>query len=118
MKRDPQHQHTPLWGGFSEAMHPALARISESMAQDLPLGDADLRASAAYARALGRCGVLTPAEGSQLADTLEGLRAELADGTWVPRDAEDIHTAIEAEVTRRLPALGGRLHTGRSRNDQ
>lgn len=108
-----------LWGGgFSEGMHPSLAAISESLDQDMPLADADLRGSAAYARALGRCGVLNAADGETLSAGLLALREELAAGTWVPQDAEDIHGAIEAEMTRRLPGLGERLHTGRSRNDQ
>lgn len=108
-----------LWGGgFSEAMHPDLARISDSLPQDLPLADADLRASAAYARALARCNVLSPDEGERLATTLETLRQDLHAGRWLPAGVEDIHTAIEAEVTHRLGALGERLHTGRSRNDQ
>jgi len=46
------------------------------------------------------------------------MRADLLSGAWIPSAAEDIHTAIEAEVTRRLGPLGARLHTGRSRNDQ
>ncbi|MEM6730321.1 MAG: argininosuccinate lyase, partial [Myxococcota bacterium] len=108
-----------LWGGgFSEGMHPALAAISESLDQDLPLADADLRGCAAYARALGRCGVLSEEEAEQLANGLLALREEFRDGTWSPMNAEDIHGAIEAEMTARLPGLGERLHTGRSRNDQ
>lgn len=108
-----------LWGGgFSEGMHPALAVISESLEQDLPLADADLRGSAAYARALGRCGVLSHDDSERLAQGLLALREEFVSRAWVPSDAEDIHGAIEAEMTRRLPGLGERLHTGRSRNDQ
>ncbi|MEO0814655.1 MAG: argininosuccinate lyase, partial [Myxococcota bacterium] len=108
-----------LWGGgFSEGMHPALAVISESLEQDMPLADADLRGSAAYARALGRCGVLKKDEAERLATGLLALREELADGRWVPANAEDIHGAIESEMTARLPGIGERLHTGRSRNDQ
>ncbi len=108
-----------LWGrADQEGIHPAFAAISDSLLQDLPLADADLRASAAYARALARAGLLDAAEGECLADALESMRAELRSGAWVPGPAEDIHTAIEAEVTRRLGSLGARLHPGRSRNDQ
>ena len=108
-----------LWGdGSGAGMHPALALISDSLRQDLPLAEADLIASAAYARALSRCGVLSPQDGEVLARELESMLEDMREGDWVPRDAEDVHTAIEAEVTRRLPELGGRLHTGRSRNDQ
>jgi argininosuccinate lyase len=108
-----------LWGGgFAEPMHPALAALSNSLAQDLPLADADLRASAVYARALARAGVLTDSESAELFAALEAMRADLAAGRWVPRDAEDIHAAIETELVRRIGQPGESLHTGRSRNDQ
>ena len=114
-----QDKQDHLWGdGADGGMHPALAVISDSLRQDMPLADADLRGSAAYARALGRCGVLTEDDAELLAGTLDTMRDELHSSDWKPKGAEDIHTAIEAEVTRRLPELGGRLHTGRSRNDQ
>jgi len=99
-------------------MHPALAALSESLAQDLPLADADLVASAAWASALAACGVLAPADAGRLEAALLAMRADLVAGDWVPVDVEDIHTAIEVEVTRRVGDLGRRLHTGRSRNDQ
>ena len=108
-----------LWGGnHQEGLHPAFAAISDSLAQDLPLADADLRGSSAYARALARAGLLELDEGERLAAELEAMRAELRSGTWIPKAAEDIHTAIEVEVTRRLGSVGAKLHTGRSRNDQ
>lgn len=108
-----------LWGGGHEAaMHPALFALSASIEQDLPLADADLAASAAWAGALARCGVLSAAEGERLEEVLRELRADLRAGRWVPANAEDVHTAIEAEVIHRAGDLGRRLHTGRSRNDQ
>jgi len=107
-----------LWGGGSSEMHPALAAISDSLGQDAPLADADLRGCIAYAKALGKCGVLTDEESTTLADALVKLREEFTDGRWIPSGGEDVHTAIEQEITDRLGDLGGRLHTGRSRNDQ
>jgi argininosuccinate lyase len=108
-----------LWsGGFEGAMHPALQAISDSLPQDMPLADADLFASAAYAQALGQCGVLKPGQANRLSRCLKTMRRELQSGAWRPQGGEDIHTAIEAEVTARLGSLGERLHTGRSRNDQ
>lgn len=107
-----------LWGTADQpGIHPAFATISDSLAQDLPLADADLRASAAYARALAASGLLTDEEGAALSRELDAMRGALASGAWQPQ-GEDIHTAIEAEVTRRLGPLGAKLHTGRSRNDQ
>ena len=108
-----------LWGGgFAQSMHPTLAAISESLAQDMPLAAADLQASAAYARALGRCGVLSSQDSETLAAGIESLGADFAVGKWVPHGTEDVHTAIETEITQRLGDLGARLHTGRSRNNQ
>ncbi len=109
-----------LWGGgFSENMHPALQRISFSMTQDLPLAIADLIASGVYARALAQCGVLSDLEASELDTGLAALLADFQSGAWIPdANAEDIHTAIEAELTARLGDVAKKLHTGRSRNDQ
>jgi argininosuccinate lyase len=113
------NQEQALWsGGFSEGMHPVFAALSDGLLQDLPLAEADIRASAAYARALGRCGVLTPAESETLSGALYGMGEDFKKGVFVPSGVEDIHTAIEQEVTRRVGALGEKLHTGRSRNDQ
>jgi len=99
-------------------MHPALDAISGSLGQDMPLCDADLRASAAYARALAGARVLSAAESEELATSLEEILGAYRAGDWVPPPSEDVHTAIEAEVTARVGSLGERLHTGRSRNDQ
>ena len=115
-----KESRTPhLWGGgFDAGMHPALQQISYSLSQDMPLAAADLEASAAWAAALGTAGILSASEAQRLDGILVQLREDLVAGRWIPADAEDIHTAIEAEVTRRGGELGQRLHTGRSRNDQ
>lgn len=108
-----------LWGGgFTEPMHPALVALSQSLEQDLPLALSDLEASRAWAEALGRAGVLAVPDVAALVAELRALEAGFRSGSWRPTGAEDIHGAIEAELTRRLGGLAGRLHTGRSRNDQ
>jgi argininosuccinate lyase len=99
-------------------MHPALAKLSASLAQDAPLAAADLRASAAYARALARSAILTAEEAAAIGAALDAMAADLGAGRWIPAGAEDIHTAIEVELVRRAGPAGERLHTGRSRNDQ
>jgi argininosuccinate lyase len=105
-----------LWG--NAPLDDALIELSFSLEQDAPLALADLRASAAYARALGDCGVLSPETALRLVSTLDQMREDLVAGIWTPQGAEDIHTAIEAELIRRAGPDGERLHTGRSRNDQ
>src|SRR5262249_59064307 len=113
---EPDAAPTPrtLWGGGFEApMHAALFELSASLERDLALADADLVASAAWAGALRDAGVLSAAETVALEAALAAMRDDLRSGRWVPEQAEDIHTAIEAEVVRRTGDTGRKLHTGR-----
>ena len=79
----------------------------------------DLRGSIAYAKATAKVGILTSEESSSIISGLEQVYAEWAAGTFElkPGD-EDIHTANERRLTELIGPLGGKLHTGRSRNDQ
>lgn len=79
----------------------------------------DLLASRAHARGLAEIGVLTRDEAGRLAAGLDELSVEFEAGRFVLDDRfEDGHSAIEAWLTERLGALGGKIHAGRSRNDQ
>ena len=86
---------------------------------DRALVRADCLASAAHATMLAKIGILKATERSQL---LKGLKAVLksfeAGKFAISPEQEDVHTAVEEYLTRRLGALGKKLHTGRSRNDQ
>lgn len=79
----------------------------------------DIRGSVAYAKALVKVGIITEEEGQSLQEGLEKVREEWANGTFElkPGD-EDIHTANERRLTEIIGPVGGKLHTGRSRNDQ
>ncbi|MGQ0811039.1 MAG: argininosuccinate lyase, partial [Nitrospiraceae bacterium] len=79
----------------------------------------DIQGSIAHCKTLERAGVLTSQETRDLLRGLEEVRAELDAGRFpfVPED-EDIHMAIERRLTELIGPLGGKLHTGRSRNDQ
>jgi argininosuccinate lyase len=78
-----------------------------------------VRASLAWARALGRAGLLSPAELEAITGGLEAIGAELARGVFPFRpELEDIHINIERRLVELVGAGGGKLHTGRSRNDQ
>jgi argininosuccinate lyase len=109
-----------LWGArFREATHPAAERFTASLDFDRRLAMHDLTGSVAWARALARAGILPAAEASRLAEGLEAVRAELVAGTLVLRpELEDIHTNIERRLQELVGEVAGKLHTGRSRNDQ
>jgi argininosuccinate lyase len=109
-----------LWGGrFSKPTDSLVHRFNASIGFDARLYAEDIRASQAWARALVSADVLTPAEAETIVDHLEEIRVEFETGsfTFAPGD-EDIHTAVERRLMERAGPLGGKLHTGRSRNDQ
>jgi argininosuccinate lyase len=109
-----------LWGGrFTGKTDPLMEQFNASIGFDRQLWQVDIRGSQAYARALGRAGLLTAPEVEQLVTGLDQVAEEWAQGafTLVEGD-EDIHTANERRLTELVGAVGGKLHTGRSRNDQ
>jgi argininosuccinate lyase len=104
---------------FDQGLHPAIERFNASIGFDITLLQEDLDGSVAHARMLGRCGVISEVEADQLVAGLEQVRAEAAAGTFHPGLAdEDVHFAVERRLTELLGAVGKKLHTGRSRNDQ
>ncbi|HPF15591.1 MAG: argininosuccinate lyase [Planctomycetes bacterium] len=79
----------------------------------------DVRASCAHVRMLQEGGYLFAADADALCSTLEAIGAEHAAGEWsIAREEEDCHTALERRLIDRLGDTGGRIHLGRSRNDQ
>jgi argininosuccinate lyase len=110
-----------LWKGrISTGMADAVATFTVSLPFDQILAPDDLVGSRAHVKGLGKVGILTDNEVSQLLDTLDLVEEEFATGVFVyePGD-EDIHTAVERRVTELAgEAVGAKLHTGRSRNDQ
>ena len=108
------------WGGrFSEATDPTVERFSASIHFDKVLARHDIRGSKAQARMLGRAGLISETEADELVGGLDRIASEIEDGTF-PFDPalEDIHMNIEARLRTHLGAVAGKLHTGRSRNDQ
>jgi argininosuccinate lyase len=109
-----------LWGGrFAEATDPRVDRFLESVGFDQRLYVEDIAGSIGHARALHRAGVLTAEESDALVKGLTALQAEIAAGAfpWDPAH-EDVHMNIEAALKERIGPVAGKLHTGRSRNDQ
>jgi argininosuccinate lyase len=109
-----------LWGGrFSEDTDARVADFTRSLDLDRELAADDIIGSIAHVRGLGRAGLLTRDEVDELLAGLEGLARSVADGSfvWDP-SLEDVHLNIEAALADRVGAVAGKLHTGRSRNDQ
>ncbi len=109
-----------LWGGrFTETTDALMRAFNDSLPFDIRLWDADITGSKAYARALEKAGILSPAELETLLNGLQQVHAEFADGTFTTAAGdEDIHTAVERRLKELVGAVAGKLHTGRSRNDQ
>lgn len=109
-----------LWGGrFSEPTDADLKALNDSIGFDKRMYKQDIAGSMAYARAIAQVGVLTDAEAETIIGGLQQVLGEFEAGTFElkPED-EDIHTAVERRLTELVGAVGGKLHTGRSRNDQ
>ena len=109
-----------LWTGrLDGTVNAAVARLNDSLPFDQRMALQDVQGSVAWARALERAGVLARTEADEIAHGLLEIARELESDQFVfqPSD-EDIHTAVERRLTERIGPLGGKLHTGRSRNDQ
>ncbi|KAJ2078324.1 argininosuccinate lyase [Coemansia sp. RSA 988] len=109
-----------LWGGrFSGATDPLMEAFNESIHFDRRLHAADIQGSQAYAKALQRQGILTVFEQKTLEKGLATVLSEWQAGTFELRPGdEDIHTANERRLGEIVGSVAGKLHTGRSRNDQ
>jgi argininosuccinate lyase len=109
-----------LWKGrFEGALDPKVRDFTASLELDKRIASHDVRGSIAHARMLGRQNIIAKDEAATLVRELERIAAEIASGTFTwPADAEDVHSAVERVLTDRVGAVGGKLHTGRSRNDQ
>jgi len=90
-----------------------------SVAVDRRLYSYDIQGSIAHCRTLGKARVLTPSETRTIVQGLGSVKTELDRGRFrFTQQDEDIHMAIERRLTELIGPLGGKLHTGRSRNDQ
>ncbi len=117
--RPPTEAPHQMWGGrFALGPAEALDALNRSLPVDHRLWPQDVTASKAWVHALGRAGVLTPPEEALLLDGLDRVGERLADGAAVGAPDEDIHTLVERLLYEEVGAVAGKLHTGRSRNDQ
>ncbi len=108
------------WSGrFAERLDPLALDFTQSVSFDKKLYYYDILGNIAQARALSRAGILTPRERDRMIRALKQITREISQGKWEFREElEDVHRNIESVLIKKLGRLGGKLHTGRSRNDQ
>ncbi|MDW7651610.1 MAG: argininosuccinate lyase [Bacillota bacterium] len=109
-----------LWGGrFSKETDALVEAFTASIPFDKRLYDEDIRGSIAHCRMLAACGILTKDEAEAILAGLAVIREEIERGEMeFDLSLEDIHMHIEKRLIDKIGPVGGKLHTGRSRNDQ
>ena len=109
-----------MWGGrFAEGPSAIMREINASIPFDKALWRQDIAASKAHVAMLGAQGIVSSADASAISDGLDTVAAEYeANGVPEDWDLEDIHMVTESRLAELIGAPAGRLHTGRSRNDQ
>ncbi len=109
-----------LWGGrFERGPSEVFEKFSNSLAFDRRLLDADIRGSMAFARALERAGILAAEERAAIVEAFGRILEDSRQpGFWDGATDEDVHTLVIRKLKERAGALAGKIHTGRSRNEQ
>jgi argininosuccinate lyase len=104
---------------FSLPPDPVFVRMNASIGFDWRLSPYDIEQSRAHATMLASVGIITESDRDELLNGLDRVQAELDDNEFTFLDSdEDIHMAVERRLTEIVGAVGGKLHTARSRNDQ
>ncbi|MBP6177076.1 MAG: argininosuccinate lyase, partial [Anaerolineales bacterium] len=109
-----------LWGGrFSQKLDDLAWALNASLPVDQRMAIQDVEGSIAWAAAIHNAGILSDEEHASISLGLDTVRKEFASGEFIfqPSD-EDIHTAVERRLSELIGTAAGKLHTGRSRNDQ
>lgn len=109
-----------LWGGrFSKTIDPIVEQFTQSIHYDQKLAAYDLIGSIAHVQILKKTGYLTKAEAQKLVKELKSLYKKVKNLEFAPNGtSEDIHTAIQNALHKKVGELALKLHTARSRNDQ
>ncbi len=109
----------PWSGRFDKPSDRSMEQFNASIGFDRRLYKADIAGSRAQAKALAKIGVLKPQEMEYVLNGLDQVEVEIAEGRLpLGEHLEDIHMAVEARLIQIVGEVGGKLHTGRSRNDQ
>ena len=108
-----------LWQGrFEEDQDPVFEKMNRSLPVDAVLLEVDVRASRAHAKGLLGAGILSEEEWKAIDSGLESILSQYSPEEVKALPYEDIHTFVEATLAEKVGAVAGKLHTGRSRNDQ
>lgn len=110
-----------LWGGrFNDKLDEKAMKFSSSLSFDINLILEDLLVSIVHTEMLSKVGLITEEEFNQIKNGLQNIEEEWKAGKWIPdeNEFEDIHSAIESRLKELIGSTAGKLHTGRSRNDQ
>lgn len=110
-----------LWGSrFKTKLNDSAMKFSSSLPVDINLLEQDILVNRAHTEMLEQIGVISHDEMKSIIEGLETIYKEFEEGTWKPNPEkyEDIHSAIEGRLFELIGDTAGKLHTGRSRNDQ
>jgi argininosuccinate lyase len=109
-----------MWGGrFDQKLDASAMQLNASLPVDHRLAAQDIEGSLAWAQALQQANVLKVDEHTQIKRGLLAIQGEFSNNIFAfAPDDEDIHTAVERRLTELIGPVAGKLHTGRSRNDQ
>ncbi len=109
-----------MWGGrFGASPSEIMQEINASIDTDRRFAAQDIEGSLAHATMLGETGIISREDAGQILDGLNTIASEIEDGSFPYRvEFEDIHLNVEARLRELIGPTAGRLHTGRSRNDQ
>ena len=109
-----------LWGGrFKEQTDKLVEEFTESVSYDKRLAPYDIAGSTAHVKMLAKQGILTEEEADKIVAGLNKVLQEIESGKFEwKKELEDVHMNVEKRLTEIVGPVGGKLHTGRSRNDQ
>lgn len=108
-----------LWyGRFQSNVNEAADSFNSSLSFDKRLYACDIAGSKAHCTMLGECNIIPDEDAKLIVKTLDEILNDINNGKCEIKDAEDIHSFVENELVSRIGAIGKKLHTGRSRNDQ
>ena len=110
----------PLWGGrFENNPSDLLQKINNSIGFDHKLALQDIKLNLEYSKSLKKAKIITDQEYKKIKKALEEIRKQITMGKYkFSEDFEDIHMNIEMSLKKKIGSLSGKIHTGKSRNDQ